>query len=144
MKPNIENLSFKIGEGEFVALIGPSGCGKTTVLSLIAGLLTPTDGKIILNGNEVNGCSNDIGYMLQRDELFPWRTIEKNVFLPLEIKKMNTQKNRDYAISLLDKYGLKDFKNSLHQKKSLKNQIKVNKYNFLSNCAVQHQECSHS
>ncbi|MBO5712686.1 MAG: ATP-binding cassette domain-containing protein, partial [Clostridia bacterium] len=108
----IENLSFKIGEGEFVALIGPSGCGKTTVLSLIAGLLTPTDGKIILNGNEVNGCSNDIGYMLQRDELFPWRTIEKNVFLPLEIKKMNTQKNRDYAISLLDKYGLKDFKKS--------------------------------
>ena len=108
----VENLSFKIKEGEFVALIGPSGCGKTTVLSLIAGLLKATSGKILLNGKEVNGACDGIGYMLQRDELFPWRTIEKNVFLPLEIKKINTKKNREYAISLLEKYGLKDFKKS--------------------------------
>ena len=108
----VENLSFKIREGEFVAMIGPSGCGKTTVLSLIAGLIKATSGKIILNGKEVDGKSLGVGYMLQRDELFPWRTIEQNVFLPLEIKKMNTPNNRNYALNLLEKYGLGDFKKS--------------------------------
>ena len=75
-----QGLNFSVTEGEFVAIIGPSGCGKTTLLSLAAGLLQPTEGKVISNG-----CS--FGYMLQKDELFPWRTIEKNIFLPLEIKK---------------------------------------------------------
>ena len=108
----VKDLSFTVREGEFVAMIDPSGCGKTTVLSLIAGLLSPTSGKILLNGKEVNGNNKNIGYMLQRDELFAWRSIEKNVFLPLEIKKINNEENRNYAINLLDKYGLKDFKKS--------------------------------
>ena len=108
----VRDLSFTISEGEFVALIGPSGCGKTTVLSLIAGLLNLTGGKILLKGKEVKNSSSGIGYMLQRDELFPWRTIEKNLYLPLEIKKMNTAKNKEYALTLLDKYGLGDFKKS--------------------------------
>lgn len=108
----IKDISFKVNESEFVSIIGPSGCGKTTVLSLIAGLIRPTSGSIIYKGEEIKKTSENIGYMLQRDELFPWRTIEKNVFLPLEIKKMNTTEMRDFAISLLDKYGLKDFKKS--------------------------------
>jgi NitT/TauT family transport system ATP-binding protein len=101
-----------VRDGEFVAMIGPSGCGKTTILSLIAGLIKTTSGKITIKGVEVSPKLNSIGYMLQRDELFEWRTIEKNVFLPLEIKKINTPKNREYANALLDKYGLKDFKKS--------------------------------
>ncbi len=97
-----ENLSFSVLEGEFVAIIGPSGCGKTTLLSLAAGLLTPTQGVV-----KTNGCS--FGYMLQKDELFPWRTIEKNIFLPLEIKRTNTTEHRQNALALAEKYGLDKF-----------------------------------
>ena len=72
----LKDVSFSVTEGAFVAIIGPSGCGKTTLLSLAAGLLTPTKGKVIVPQN------SSFGYMLQKDELFPWRTIEKNIFLP--------------------------------------------------------------
>lgn len=98
----LENVNFSVNEGEFVAIIGPSGCGKTTLLSLAAGLLKPTKGKVY-----TNGCS--FGYMLQKDELFPWRTIEKNIFLPLEIKGSNTPEHQASALSLAEKYGLKQF-----------------------------------
>ena len=98
----VENMSFSVSEGEFVAIIGPSGCGKTTLLSLSAGLFPPTKGEV-----KTNGCS--FGYMLQKDELFPWRTIEKNIFLPLEIKKTNTPEHRARALALAEKYGLGQF-----------------------------------
>ena len=97
----LKNVNFSVSEGEFVAIIGPSGCGKTTVLSLAAGLLTPTAGKIKSDGS--------FGYMLQKDELFPWRTIEKNIFLPLEIKGRDNAENRNRALLLAEKYGLKQF-----------------------------------
>lgn len=106
----IENLTFSVREGEFVSIIGPSGCGKTTILSMIAGLLSPTLGDIKVDGGTVEKRVKSLGYMLQKDHLFPWRTIEKNVVLPLEIKGINTAENKNYAISLLDKYGLKNFK----------------------------------
>ena len=105
----IKNLSFYCNEGDFVSIIGPSGCGKTTVLSLIAGLIKPTTGEIELNGKS-NNKEFEIGYMLQKDHLFPWRTIERNLFLPLEIKKIKNKKNINYAYNLLKKYGLDDFK----------------------------------
>ncbi len=98
----LQDVNFSVSEGEFVAIIGPSGCGKTTLLSLAAGLLTPTHGKVITDGGT-------LGYMLQKDELFPWRTIEKNIFLPLEIKRSNTPENRARALGLAEKYGLKQF-----------------------------------
>ncbi|MBR2321507.1 MAG: ABC transporter ATP-binding protein [Clostridia bacterium] len=98
----LQKVNFSVYEGEFVAIIGPSGCGKTTLLSLAAGLLSPTKGKVI-----TDGCS--FGYMLQKDELFPWRTIEKNIFLPLEIKGTDTPENRNRALSLAEKYGLGQF-----------------------------------
>ena len=98
----VENLSFEIQSGEFVAIVGPSGCGKTTVLSLAAGLLSPSEGKVSFLGKS-------FGYMLQRDELFPWRTIEKNLFLPLEIKHMMSEENKKRALSLAEKYGLGEF-----------------------------------
>ncbi len=97
-----EHLHFSIKDGEFVAVIGPSGCGKTTILSLAAGLLKPSEGIVRYNGTS-------FGYMLQRDELFPWRTIEQNILLPLEIKHMLTAENRARALALAEKYGLKDF-----------------------------------
>ena len=105
----IKNLNLTVKKGEFIAIIGPSGCGKTTILSLIAGLIRPTHGKIILNGEEITKPSKSIGYMLQRDELFPWRTILKNTYLPLEIKKTLTEENKVRVLNLLKKYGLGDF-----------------------------------
>ena len=99
-----ENLTFDVKKGEFVAFIGPSGCGKTTLLSLAAGLIAPSEGKVESQGS--------FGYMLQKDELFPWRTIAKNIYLPLEIKKQNTPENRERAMALAQKYGLKDFMDS--------------------------------
>ncbi len=108
----IKNLNLTVEKGEFISIIGPSGCGKTTILSLISGLLKPTDGKIFLNSEEVIKPNKNIGYMLQRDELFPWRTIEKNAYLPLEIKKLKDEKYKNFVDNLLEKYGLKEFKNS--------------------------------
>ena len=98
----LDGVNFSVNEREFVAIIGPSGCGKTTLLSLAAGLLKPTRGKVISDGQS-------FGYMLQKDELFPWRTIEKNIFLPLEIKHANTAENRKNAVELAKKYGLEQF-----------------------------------
>lgn len=105
----LKNLSFSIKKGEFVSIVGPSGCGKTTILSLIAGLLEPTKGEILLEGEKIKGAN--IGYMFQRDHLFEWRNIYKNILLGLEIKnkKQNT-KDEEYIDNLLKKYGLYDFK----------------------------------
>ena len=105
----VKDLSFDCNEGEFLSIIGPSGCGKTTVLSLIAGLIKPSSGEILIDGKSVNE-KTDLGYMLQKDHLFPWRTIEKNVLLPLEIKKRKSTAETAFANSLLEKYGLYEFK----------------------------------
>ena len=98
----VKDLSFTVEDGQFVSVIGPSGCGKTTILSLGAGLLAPSSGEVIRDGGEC-------GYMLQRDALFSWRTVEGNIFLPLEVKKRNTPEMREKALALAEKYGLKDF-----------------------------------
>lgn len=106
----IENVGFSINEGEFVAIVGPSGCGKTTLLSLIGGLIKPSTGTITLEGKQITKPGGDIGYMLQHDTLFEWRTIEKNITLGLEVQKTLSPQTKSYALELLDKYGLKDFK----------------------------------
>ena len=98
----VEGLSFSVDEGEFVSVIGPSGCGKSTILSLAAGLISPSAGKIERGGKKKKN-------MLQTDALFPWRTVEANIFLPLEVKKKNTPEMRQNALMLAQKYGLKDF-----------------------------------
>lgn len=95
----LENISFTVNEGEFIAIVGPSGCGKSTILSILCGLEDKTDGTITMNNTKV-------GYMLQQDCLFPWRNILDNCMLGLEIKKEN---NKDYVLELLNSYGLKDF-----------------------------------
>ncbi|MBQ6921724.1 MAG: ABC transporter ATP-binding protein [Clostridia bacterium] len=103
----VKNLSFYCKKGDFISIIGPSGCGKTTVLSMIAGLIPPTSGEIVVNGKNKE---RNLGYMLQKDHLFAWRTIEKNVFLPLEIKGINNKEHKVNAINLLKKYGLYEFR----------------------------------
>ena len=104
-----EHMSFSVSEGEFVAVIGPSGCGKTTVLSLAAGLLKPSSGEVLVYGKPPARGAEYLGYMLQKDELFPWRNVESNIVLPLEIKRMNTPERRKRALALAEKYGLGGF-----------------------------------
>lgn len=105
----LKDININIKSGDFVAIIGPSGCGKTTILSLIAGLIKPSSGEILVEGNTVKGTGGDVGYMLQRDQLFEWRTIESNVFLGLEVQKNLNEETKTYAVNLLKKYGLGDF-----------------------------------
>lgn len=100
----LQNVSFEVKEGEFIAIIGPSGCGKSTLLNIICGLI---DAKC---GNRVISPETSIGYMLQHDHLFEWRTIFENVTLGLEIQNKMTPENMDYVLSLLTSYGLIDFK----------------------------------
>ncbi|MBQ8431161.1 MAG: ABC transporter ATP-binding protein [Clostridia bacterium] len=105
----LNELSFEIEKGEFVAIVGPSGCGKTTILSLISGLIKASSGEILVEGEVPSKKKNKAGYMFQKDNLFPWRTIEKNIYVGLEIQHKNTAENKKYAVELLKKYGLNDF-----------------------------------
>jgi len=100
----IKDITFNINKDEFIGIIGPSGCGKSSILNIISGLDNDYTGNITINKNI------KIAYMLQEDALFPWLTIMDNVLLPLKIKKMLTKENIEYAIELLKKYGLYDFK----------------------------------
>ncbi|MBO4573224.1 MAG: ABC transporter ATP-binding protein [Clostridia bacterium] len=105
----VKDLSFDVSSGEFAAIIGPSGCGKTSILSLIAGLIKGYGGDVFFDGEKLLKPSEKIGYMLQRDELFPWLTISENVYLPLKIKRLYNKENKDLADELIKKYGLIDF-----------------------------------
>jgi NitT/TauT family transport system ATP-binding protein len=100
----VSGVTFSVEEGEIVSLIGPSGCGKSTVLSLISGLIKPLSGGVHL------AADTKTGYMLQRDHLFEWRSIESNVRLGLEIGRVKTPENEVYADGLLRKYGLWEFR----------------------------------
>ena len=105
----LSNLSFSLAPGEFAAVVRPSGCGKSTLLSLICGLMKPQTGEILLNGEPVLGNSPQIGYMLQHDHLFEWRTIYRNILLGPEISHTLNKEIREKAKSMLTQYGLKSF-----------------------------------
>ena len=107
----VKDLSMSVEKNEFFGIVGPSGCGKTTVLSLIAGMLKPHKGTITLLDKPAHECTGIMGYMLQKDHLFEWRTIEENVMLGLEIKRDKSEKSKKRAIELLEKYGLIEFRN---------------------------------
>ncbi|MEK5441446.1 MULTISPECIES: ABC transporter ATP-binding protein [unclassified Fredinandcohnia] len=103
----LEDISLTIEEGEFISLLGPSGCGKTTLLSIIAGLLKPTYGEVLIEGKKIEKAKSDIGYMLQQDYLFPWKTIEENILVGLQIMNQETEQTRKKTLDLLEEIGLK-------------------------------------
>lgn len=111
----LKDISLNVENGEFISIVGPSGCGKSTLLSLIAGLLTPESGSIRINGKENSPGFTNIGYMLQKDHLFEWRTIYSNVTLGLEIQHKLTPENKDKVDRMLETYGLDHF---IHSKPS--------------------------
>ncbi len=103
----ISHMNLSVYNGEFLGVVGPSGSGKTTLLSLMAGILKPSSGEIV---TEEGVLSSVVGYMLQRDQLFGWRNIWKNVTLGLELKGKKDKQAYSYAEELLKKYGLYDVK----------------------------------
>ena len=110
--PALSHISFDLMPGEFLSVVGPSGCGKSTLLNLIAGLIEPECGSIILDRKAVCGNSSTVGYMLQKDHLLEWRSIYKNILLGLEIRGQLTPDKLAHAEELLHTYGLDRFRNS--------------------------------
>lgn len=109
--PVINDLSFEIKPGSFTSIVGPSGCGKSTLLSLLCDLIKPEAGTIYIRPPENNHDSR-MGYMLQKDNLFEWRSIYKNVMLGLEINNKKTPENIAYVNHLLEQYDLAGFKSA--------------------------------
>ena len=109
--PVINDLSFEIKPGSFTSIVGPSGCGKSTLLSLLCDLIKPEAGTIYIRPSE-NNTDSRMGYMLQKDNLFEWRSIYKNVMLGLEINNKKTPENIAYVNHLLEQYDLAEFKSA--------------------------------
>lgn len=107
--PALSDISFSLAPGGFTAVVGPSGCGKSTLLSLIAGLMIPESGDIRLNGKPLTENASNIGYMLQHDHLFEWRTVYRNILLGAEINRSLDAGTKKKADALLEQYGLKPF-----------------------------------
>lgn len=105
----LDSVTYRIEQGELVALLGPSGCGKTTLLRMVAGLTRPSSGKIIIKGREVNGPQEDFGFVFQTPNLLPWRSIIGNVLFPMEIQGRSDGAARTRAQELLELVGLGAF-----------------------------------
>jgi ABC-type nitrate/sulfonate/bicarbonate transport system ATPase subunit len=105
----VEPLTLEIESGRFISLVGPSGCGKSTLFNIIAGLLQPTEGRVLIDGEDATGTIGRVGYMLQKDLLLPWRTVLDNVILGMEIQGVPLRDARERALPLLKKYGLAGF-----------------------------------
>lgn len=107
----VNDVSLQIPEGQFVAIVGPSGCGKTTIMNMLAGIIRPTLGSVKRNGVEATEPSLDVGYMLARSALYPWRTARRNVEVPLEVRGMSRTERKEKALELLRLVKLDDFAN---------------------------------
>ena len=105
----LESVDLDICEGEFVTIVGPSGCGKSTLLNLIVGLLRSSGGRIVFNGAAIDGICTKIGYVTQKDNLFPWRTLIENVEIALEIRGIARMSRRSQAEELIERVGLRGF-----------------------------------
>lgn len=107
----LSDINLEIEPGEFVCVLGSSGCGKSTLLEIIAGLLKQTSGKVLLNGQEINGPSKDIGVVFQDSSLFPWRTVRQNIEFGLEIHGRSKQDKQELVAKYVTMMGLVGFEN---------------------------------
>jgi NitT/TauT family transport system ATP-binding protein len=101
--------TLEVAEGSFVAIVGPSGCGKSTLFNVIAGLLAPDAGEVRLAGELVTGATGHVGYMLQKDLLVPWRTVEDNITMAARLTRRVTNDDRLEARRVATQYGLGEF-----------------------------------
>jgi NitT/TauT family transport system ATP-binding protein len=107
----VADVSLSIGRGEFVGLVGPSGCGKSTLLSMSAGTMPIDGGRILYHGQPVTTVNRRVGYMTQKDNLLPWRTVKGNVALPLDIKKIPAERKEALVREHIGRVGLAGFEN---------------------------------
>lgn len=105
----VTDIDLEVKPGEFVCIIGPSGCGKSTLLNMAAGLLIPSEGTVSYMGKKVRGINTDVGYVTQKDSLLPWRTVEKNVALPLELHKVAKADRKRRVAAMLQRVGMERF-----------------------------------
>lgn len=108
----LSDISFTVNPGEFAAVVGPSGCGKSTLLSIICGLISPSEGSVKIDGKPIPESRPNIGYMLQKDHLFEWRTVFSNACLGLEIQHKLNEENKARVHELFKTYGLTHFEQS--------------------------------
>lgn len=108
----IQNVNINLDEGEIVSLLGVSGVGKTTVFNILSGLVKPDVGKVFLKDKDITGIPGNVSYMLQKDQLFEFKTIIDNISLPLIIKGIRKEEARSIARSYLDKFGLENCEKS--------------------------------
>jgi NitT/TauT family transport system ATP-binding protein len=107
--PAVAQMSFSVSPGEFLCIVGPSGCGKTTLLQMLAGLIPPSAGDVLLDGKPLNEPQRDISVVFQKPNLMPWRTVLENVLLPMQIFGLPYKKAEEEARLMLDKVGLEQF-----------------------------------
>src|SRR6201746_436647 len=111
--PSLRPLDFHINEGEFFVVVGPSGCGKSTLLKMISGLLAPSSGEILVEGEKVTKPHGNVGIVFQNSLLLPWRNIISNVMLRIDMKKLSREKYLPRAMALLKMVGLEGFEKKL-------------------------------
>lgn len=109
----LDGVSLAVNRGEFVAIVGPSGCGKSTLLRVMGGLLTPTEGTVVVDGQPLREPQRKIGIVFQNVNLMPWRTVQRNVMLPLEVARVSRRQASARATQTLELVGLQDFADSL-------------------------------
>jgi NitT/TauT family transport system ATP-binding protein len=107
--PALESITLDIGRGEFLSILGPSGCGKSTLLMMIAGLVAPSRGAILVGGRPVHRPLTDIGIAFQQDLLFDWRTVLGNVMVQADMRGLDRTAAKVRARTLLDRVGLREF-----------------------------------
>jgi ABC-type nitrate/sulfonate/bicarbonate transport system ATPase subunit len=105
----LSEATLEVSAGELVSIVGPSGCGKSTLFNVISGLVRPTAGRILLDGVDVTGRTGQVGYMLQKDLLVPWRTVVGNIVLGAALTRGVTDRDEDEARELAARYGLGEF-----------------------------------
>lgn len=108
----VDDISLDVASGEFLTMVGPSGCGKSTILSIVAGLIPPTEGSVQLDGMPVRGVTRDIGYVTQQHNLMPWRTLIDNISFPLQVAGAAKSERYDRAADLIAMVGLAGFEKS--------------------------------
>jgi NitT/TauT family transport system ATP-binding protein len=105
----IDDLTLEIGDGEFVSIVGPSGCGKSTFLKIVAGLLSPTDGEVLVDGRPISGPSPDRAMVFQDSSLFPWYTVVQNVAYGLDCQGVPAKEAAQRVTPLIEMVGLRGF-----------------------------------